>query len=460
VVESVHANPLVYECNDRPCRTAESAARAALLFKSMPGYFAAFGESDEALAVGALNEVWRRIQSEGIPALLDQDPEAGVAALRTLLESADLRDLINGEVLELLETSPAPIFHARDLVASVAGGLDFEASDPTIFMRPGLVDFEAFADKIGHVGSFYAGYTPVDLSAMSEFLDACATAGVGLPWREVAALPAGASTCGARLTALVTSHRAALAAAEAPYPSRAEDRIGTHVRALVTTSVLQDDAAAAWHSARSQYLAGQPIAWDISFDDVRFGYFGHTADLAHIAANPRGFEDLKTARFSSLGEVTWREALTYSPAEPGLARALELSDGRLSAGGWADLQPTLVLANLGCDQIVFVTREGGAGGFLAGIADLLGIDTGDAQALFDLVDPRSSYHASIAAADAVLCSDWDTPPALDLDAMFAAGYDAPLETRAPFFTSVPNPHPNLHPELGIGGCTLGVADPE
>ena len=44
------------------------------------------------------------------------------------------------------------------------------------------------------------------------------------------------------------------------------------------------------------------------------GYWGSEADLAKVKSNPQGFDDLKTKRFSSLGNAPWREILAASPA--------------------------------------------------------------------------------------------------------------------------------------------------
>jgi hypothetical protein len=163
---------------------------------------------------------------------------------------------------------------------------------------------------------------------------------------------------------------------------------------------------------------------------------------------------VKSRKRRALGAATWRTALEVSPAEPGLARGLELADGRISVGGWSDLQPTLALRDLGCDQVILVTRRGGAGSFETGITELLGIDDVTATQLNALDAPASSSYQALDDADAVLCSDWDRPPVQDLDAMTAIGYDAPFETVEPYFTS--RGHEQLVARTGLPGCTLGV----
>ncbi|MCB9636737.1 MAG: hypothetical protein H6721_31890, partial [Sandaracinus sp.] len=232
--------------------------------------------------------------------------------------------------------------------------------------------------------------------------------------------------------------------------------IGASLPALVTTGVLEGAAVETFAQARADYRAGRPITWDVDFADVHVGYFGAEGDLARVEANPRGFADLKTRKHRSLGALTWAEVLSYSPAEPGLTRGLELPDGRVSVGGWSDLQPTLVLKNLGCDKVVFVTRSGGAGGFLAQIATLLGIDEDETSALFGLDTPGASFRESIAEAAGVWCTDWDAPSITDLPAMFSAGYDAPLETRDPWLRAA-DAYEGVTDRTGLPGCTLDVA---
>jgi hypothetical protein len=456
LIDSIQASPLVRDCDGKGCSENQAAARAAFLLKSTRGLLEVVHQSDEVQAFSVLADLAGRFQEHGVPALLESDPEAGVEALWAVLESPVVRDLVNPEVFELLASSPDPVWHARDLVAAATGALSFRADDPTIFVRPGLVDFDAVADKLGRVASFYAGYAPADLPAMAALLDDCAAASRGLDWDAIGALPAGESTCGARFADLAAGYLAAVGADPAAYPSRADDPVGAGMPVLLSTSVLEGAAVEAFHAARDDYRNARPVVLDVDFADVYFGYWGRGDDLGRVAANPRGFADLKTRKFRALGQVRWRDVLGYSPAEPGLTRALELPDGRVSAGGWSDLQPVLVLENLGCEQIVYLTRRGAGSSFLAGVTALLGIDAAEREALYDLTAPGSAYYQSLAAADGVWCTDWDAPSAFDLPAMYADGYEAPFETSSAFFTAGAEPYASISPRLGLPGCTPGV----
>ncbi len=452
LLESVEMNPAV-RCED--CSAEEQANRAALLFKSMQGYFGELAVSEEALAFQQLGAVYAQIQAMGVEGLLETDPDAGVEALRTVLESDDVRALLNPEVLELLASSPDPVYHAQDLVSALAGAASFNADSAIILVRPGVLSFEALAGMFGRVGSFYAGYAPTDAAAMESFLSSCATPSRGMTWREAAALPAEGGTCGEAFGALVRGYRAEVAAG-GDYASRVDEPIGAHVHALISTSVLQGDAVQRWEAAREAYRQAEGFDLAIDFDDVKFGYWGAAEDIAAVQRNTYGFWDDKTLRFTSLGPATWREALSFSPAEPGLARALELPDGRVSAGGWSDLHPTLVLRNMGCEQVIYVTRRGPPSRFGNAVAGLLGMTETQQGDLYDLANPESSFTRSLEEADGVWCTDWDSQSPTDLVSIEADAYNAPFEVRdARLFEGG---YENATPWLDLTGCTVGFSE--
>ena len=225
----------------------------------------------------------------------------------------------------------------------------------------------------------------------------------------------------------------------------------------MTTSVLDGEAVDVFNAARADYLAAQPITFDVAFDDVSFGYWGRQGDLERAAIGILGFDDAKSERFTRIGEARWRDILTFSPAEPGLARAQELPDGRLSAGGWTDPVPTQVLEALGCDVVVLVNRRDGIGGFTTGVAELLGASQDELDDLYDLSDPASAFSLSLSRADGVWCTDWDAPDTFDIDALSAEGYNAPLETASDFFLGAAEPYPGAATGLGIFGCSASVS---
>ncbi|MEL7368577.1 MAG: hypothetical protein AAFN74_06685 [Myxococcota bacterium] len=448
--ESVRANKLLRQCGGKACGRRERAAREALLFKSLEGLQQAGLTADITTILGLIEAV----QAGGLEALL-QDPTtapAGVAALVDILTDPAVQRLINPELLTLLQQSPDPAFHAQDIVDSLSAAASFSVSDPNVFVRPGVINFAAIVDLFGRLGSFLAAYGAVDREGLKDFFESCATPGRGLEWPEVAALPASTGTCGSLFSGLFESYVDAL---DESSPSRLDDKIGRFAPALVTTSVLQGDAVDTFQAAKLRYFAAQPVTeLGVDFDDVRFGYWGRRRDLRRAEALlPLFYPDAKSDRFSSLGRTTWRAILQLSPAEPGLSRALELPDGRVSAGGWTDPVPSQVLRAIGCRRVILVNRRDGIGSFTTGVAGLLGASEDDLDALYDLADPQSGFTSALRAAAGVWCTDWDAPDTLDIRGLSAQGFSPPLETAD---RRLLRRYSGAGTNLGIGGCTPGV----
>jgi len=460
-LESIQMNPFVEDCGGQRCTLEESSARISLMLKSILGYIAGLGTTEEALAVQAILPVIQEIQDADIAGLLDTDVDAALDALQTILESDDLGDLINPEVLALLSETENPLFHIGDLLTAIGSFGSFSAEDPLIFVRPGLIDFAAFGRKLARVANFYAGYGPIDEAGFQNFLSSCAADSVGLSWAEIAELSVGENTCGELFGGLFLAYRTTLLADEESFPTRADDPVGGSMQALISTSVLTGDAVAEFQAARAAYNDALEVTLDVAFSDVSFGYWGSADDLATVASNPEGYNDEKTLRFRSLGSATWGEVLALSPAEPGLARALEITDDEISAGGWSDLHPTLALRNLGCEKIVYVTRTGNESAFAQGVATLFGMSIFEKEDLYDLDNANSSYALSLAEADAVWCTDWDQFGGTELLEIAEDAYDAPMESSDPYFTDpsgANGPYDGLESSIGLRGCTPGASD--
>jgi hypothetical protein len=455
MTESIRKNPNIWSCGGYDCSERERAARAALLLKSFPGYLQHLSTTKEAAAFLQLQPLVAKIQNSGVEALLDSDIEGARTALLEILTSDDLKDLINPELVTLVTESPDPEFHIRDILESAKKLGNFAVDTDLIFIRPGLISFESIADKLGRAGSFYAGYGPADQPRISAWLDACAEPGLGKTWFEVASLPAGDSTCGGELDSMLASYRTAFIAGGTSIRSRIDDKVGEVMPALISTSVVTGASVDAFQAARDAYKAASPIPIGVKFSDVKFGYFGNKADLATVAKNGRGYTDAKTQKFTSLGEATWREVISYSPAEPGLSRALELPSGDVSFGGWSDLAPTLVLENLGCEKVVYVTRTGEESGFAVGIAKLLGMDSATETKLYDLDNADSAFSMSLSESDASWCTNWNEQSATDLPGITADSYSAPMESSDEFFTRGDDAYPKVSSSIGKRGCSVG-----
>ena len=456
MLDSIQMNPAVTKCGTASCTPEQAANRAALLLKSLRGYVEVLGGTEEAAALNLLAPVVRAIVQGNLEELAQTDPEAAREALLALLESNDLRALINPELLELLENSPDPAYHVQDIIGGLTAAVNFEANSPDILMRPGLIDFRALAEKFGRIGSFYAGYGTYDEAGFETFMASCADAGRGLLWPAIAAIQTDSgATCGELYRTLATEWRADFVANEDTHRSRIDDHVGADLPALISTSVITGDSARRWSEARDLYFAAEDYSLEIDFDEVRFGYWGATEDLERVANNPMRFDDAKTERFMSLGHGTWREALSYSPAEPGLTRAQELPDGtNVSAGGWSDLHPMLVLRNMGCEDIVYVNRMGGEeGSFALGVATLLGMDQETSDELYAHVGD-SAFNRSLAEADAVWCTNWNELSAAEVDAVMEDGYNAPMVTEDPTFTAGAQAYENIDPTNSSLGCAV------
>lgn len=451
LVESMWANPSVQRCERRRCPNRERDARMALMLKSVIGLVDT-GVIQDAATVAELVE---RIQTEGIVVLLDGDaPEEGVAALLRVLR--DLGPLINPELIELLATSPDPVFHATDIVDGLTKGINFQVDDPRVFLRTSVIDFDAFATLLGTYGSFYAGYRPSDRDGVDAWLDACAESTLGMTWAEAAASPGPAGrTCGEVFGELFNEFRER--AATQGGPNRADDRVGRYLPAFGVTGVLTGDAITRWEEARAAWLAAEPIPFEPDFADVGVGYWGRPGELSRMQrVLDRRFDDLGSGQFVPLGPSSWREVLASSPAEPGFSPAVPLASGAVSVGGWADPLRVLPLEALGAKRTIAINRRDGVGGFTADVTRLLNATDEDLDALYSTTDPTSTFYRSLDEATGVWCTDWDGagPDANDL---FDDAYDSPLITTDRRFLQPWRRYPNVGSDFPIPGCVPGIA---
>ena len=379
----------------------------------------------------------------------------GVALLTNILDQAG--PLISSELGEAVRTSANPVATALDIVSGLGRAVTFQPVDAASFIRPGPIDFDELSELVGRAGSFYAGYAPADLAAVGTWLDECAPATVGLTYVESRSVVVGSSprSCSDRFVDLYGSYRSA-ALATPGAPNRLDDTIGTYAPVLASTGVLTGAAVEQFAAGREQYRQGvAPTAFAPDFDDVRFGVFGSSEDLARLEAGIGAFGDLGAQKTLALYPANWREILSSSPAEPGLSAGVPLSNGMISVGGWADPLRVQIAATLDAQPSIAINRRDGLGAFTVSIASALGADPAELQALFGLSVPDSNFQLQLGLADGVLCSDWDTPELLDVPALFADGYSAPLLTDDPaLLATVPTAIPLAGSSLV--GCTPGL----
>lgn len=542
LTESIHGNPLLYDCRDEVdyaafdhfeigavadelavpatveegrCTDAQTRARAALLYKSLLGYAEALGDSGEALALqhilalrGANDAVDSELEGELDEETVDEGQEEEPLSIRKLrdairgaldlLGSEDLRDILTlDDLLFALGRRPfTALALGRDLVGAIRDAAAFEPADHRMFIRPGIIDFEQVGSKLGRLASFYAGprlrapisqlsneggplqsglmnalsnngYGPYwELTAvengvesfdrdMRTFLNECAEVSVGETWHQLRDRAAGGSSCGQLLTSLATEYRGAFIENEDDYNNRADDSIGTFGRTRAEITTIATTGVLATESAIESFEASTDAWWDTAEvpaelwtvtmrdpargeSDVRLGYWGTDDTLASIESQlDRGPQaDIKSKLYLSLGQATWGEILSASPAEPGLAAGVELSSRTaggtpmISVGGWSDPHPTMVLEATGrCDSIAYITKRGEEGTFARGVQAELGGESLEA-AFYDLDDPSSSVNASLRAADEVVCTDWDDYSPTDVAGVFADGYTNTVFTGA------------------------------
>lgn len=474
IYESILKNPVVHTCGAAPCSPEVEAARIALMLKSLQGYGKAVGDSDEGVAVGNLmglaGKLSEAVKAKGIWALFSTDTAKAARLMIRVLQIPELFRMVNPDVFRSLLDVPNLMFNMKEIKTTMSGLGGFKVDDNRLFFRGSLINWPMMASFFGRVGDFYAGYGPSNPSGMAAWLDACAVATKGKPWVEVAevAMAGGAGgKCGTAFAALVDEFRAQVRGGNAVFESRIDDDVGdpaSPLRKLVSTAVLEGEAATLWKTVQANYARGRYPEGDVpfapSFNDVKFGYWGAEADLETVASNPRRYNDAKTRKFSSLGNRPWREVLAASPAEPGLSPFVELSDGRVSAGGWSDLAPVLALKNLGCQFVIYISREGDESTFATGVAKKAGMTSADWDALYDLSKESSGYSRSIAAADGVWCTKWNDFKDTQTAEMAADSWNSPLEARTTFAAVTPLfalPAGRVSARTGRIGCTPGMS---
>lgn len=261
-------------------------------------------------------------------------------------------------------------------------------------------------------------------------------------------------------------------------------KVGSGIKAFPTTSLVINGAQERYSKLLKTYEEKKAIGtpeFSLDFDtELKYGYWGDSKDLELVGNNLKNLfpEDTKSQKFYPLEGGSWFEVLGTSPAEPGLSNLTRIPDGNslragsvinkkyfakflkifptlsaigwfneddpsagtvpfregiYSAGGWSDLHPTLVLKASGCEDIVYVTRQGGESVFgqqifirLTGYTDKISfwkdIKAGNRKGwedltseeenspwnkLYNLKNPNSSFNKSIETANAVYCTNWD-----------------------------------------------------
>jgi hypothetical protein len=473
----------------------KSKDEVALLIKSFQGYFEALTQTSEGRAVAALlsDKEFLLELTKAADKLEELDLNSEQLALfqkqlsniETLLQSPDFSGLINPEFLNYVQDT---IKFSKGIIPKVDGSTDsilvyrktqisktiknfgkFDAQkDETLFFRPGLISFSNLAKIIGQMADYYAGVKLKNIKIQeqvdqdfSQFLAACLPGTQNMSWREI---NEQRPVCRQILGRSVITYRET-SLKEKQKGVRVYKKIGDHIATFPTTSILIGNAVERYKKAKSEYPYNSDIHFGqdflVSQDELRFGYWGKEKDLKKIETQLRSdsetSNDEKSKKFKSLGNKIWLEALSSSPAEPGLSNLVELDSRTLSAGGWSDLHPTLILKAFGCKDIVYITRKGGESLFAQGVIKKLtnidgfdwnewenlnpehkrhknsmgvsedaGVQASTWSRLYNMGNPQSSIRNSMRVSSTVVCTDWDNfDPLKDLNSLVEDAMRAP-----------------------------------
>ncbi|OQW53431.1 MAG: hypothetical protein A4S09_07465 [Proteobacteria bacterium SG_bin7] len=465
LLESIASNPWVANATDE-----QQKSRAAFLLKVLHGitiYFSKkiknkidksgldiqklFTAKANDLQIDSLSEVIKSPIPDSITSRLAQTEVVNTLYALGINESSryfflfkKLLDLQKGIKLEAHEI-PRIRFYAEDLRRTLLTFGSFDAeSDPAIFFREGIINFERLGFGMGKIATYLSGKysTSVSTEAFNRLISLCEHRHKGLTWKE---LVSQEGDCQSYLNASLESYffGQTLVWENVNF---AKQPVGNVIPSIPTTAVLINsaftqakDAMEAYHASLDRKVAENFKVQNIK--DVRLGYWGSPSWLNKIFLN-LDRRDAKSSMFLGLGRAeNWLEVLRASPAEPGLANLQPMKvNGKeaFSAGGWSDLHPVLVLKATGvCQNVVYVTRQGGESLFAQGIAKrLLNLDrkweflstkdkttkeknaqlndvgdVGDKKSLwsrlYNLANPLSSFKKSLSKADAVLCTNWN-----------------------------------------------------
>lgn len=345
-----------------------------------------------------------------------------------------------------------------DNTLKVFGKFDAK-NDDNLFFRFGIVSFEKSARLFGLVGGFYSseGTSEKTKIAWDQLIRNCSPQSIGKSWPEI--IKANPK-CQNLFADVYKSHFSELA----QLPKTELQKAGTKIPVFPSTAILVDDEVERYKAAFSEYMSSRDSRFGIKYkvqntDQLLFAYWGNKKSLDAIKTR-LDMSIEKNKKFYSLGEGSWAEILSLSPAEPGLANLQLFTKDNInyvSAGGWSDLAPTLVLKAHGCENIVYLSRQGGESLFAQGVAKrLLNLDinwgkldtSNDAVSkmnsvqndlgdpldmnsywskLYNVANPNSSLRQSLAAANVILCTDWNNhDPKKDLVGAIDSSYRSPF----------------------------------
>jgi len=382
----------------------------------------------------------------------------------TAMSGADFvnRELL-GEVEDFLIDLPA---QKRWEMMRALNALDFNNSDISILFREGVIDFPRLFRKVGIVADFFAGRGKAYPKAqMAQILSSkCVTEAFGKSWSEFIASSVGKScenTMGTVMRNYFNVYRNSAPIAN----TRLNDPIGGALKSIVPVSVIVQGGVEKVQKAYREYkllyetnlpdpAPGQfeaaykswtdrtaRIKFDLDFEnEILYGYWGRYSDLKNIVNSWTPTDEIKSQKFTPLGVMAWRDVLLASPVEPGLSKINPLKDtpdhraagvSGYMAGGWVDLHPTQVSRLMGCEKVIFVTREWPEDNeFAEGLVKFFKIPEEKRKTIYDINDPNSSFNQSLREADAIWCTNWGQFKMFELQPMTTQSFHSPVFSRA------------------------------
>lgn len=455
LTDSMAQNPFLAKEKDE----VKKRKMQGLLMKSMPQFMATMAKQEGVLdAYQLMNEL-----ADPKSPLVDKVKkalESGGGADGVRLAFGRYAPLVNPDFLRGLANKPD--FFQKEGAAALAKFGNFDAQDANLFLRPGLIDFKAYAVTMGNIADFYAGNTdPSTQEQLEKFTQDCAERSYQINWMQMPA------DCRQRFELLAGNYvRRGQFQNKALFQS-----VGKNVESIPTTAVVHGPAAARFKDLQASFMQGDTrrdySKFSVDFTrELSFGYWGQKERLDAIerGLQPlRALGDVKAQKFRKLGPANWFEVLSTSPAEPGLAslqriptnttreqvlgemrkppnqrwaslqyKRDETNQEMFSAGGWSDLHPVGVLKASGCERVAYLTRKDGdtifgQETFIRLTGEQARIPfwnrlsennnagwriSGEAAAtnwnkLYNLGNPLSSFSRSLANADIVYCTNWN-----------------------------------------------------
>lgn len=478
--ESILLNPGVNQCGDRTCTQSELRERVALMMKSIAGFFDVASDDSAVGFLRVLSGQPINLNSDlaevlqGLPGDVDgknvykalaryvvlhpvksiKEAKALLHRLRGMMDVGDLRGLINPAFFKGLQDAiekndlASAVVQFKRLTEALKSYGAFGDEGAAMFLRDGPIDMAELAGRLGIVADFYAGrgYGADYRDHLAKFFAACSST-TGKSWRETVGRYADQGTrneCGEAFAAFAATHPSGAAA------SRLDDVIGKPVTALgqplkiiASTALLSAGAVEKFASSKQAFDATGTAEFAVDFADVRFGYAGQENVLQKINETFAATTnlDLKSAKFAPLGPMSWRQVLTMSISEPGLAPGLPIESAAgvpfVSIGGWPDPTPAQILAASGCRIVALLSRPGmDREGFYVKVSRNLGLKDPTLQnAYFDSTVKTSAIGQALLRSDLTICPDYDNhkydqPFLAGMFAMAEDAYQAPIRITA------------------------------